>query len=181
MEAADEDAEIIFGTVIDDTAGDNLKVTVIATGLGIERAVAAPTKPIIEPIKYSTNKEIIPEIIEKPVATPVVAQVEAVIEQPTVVTQQSAEVQPPAAQKPSLYASLQEAATHYQKKMENERAPQVKTEVETQPVQQEKKDNSGRVRAIAERLGFISFDEEELDTPTFMRKDDKSAQKPLEI
>ena len=33
MEAADEDAEIIFGTVIDDTLGENIKVTVIATGL----------------------------------------------------------------------------------------------------------------------------------------------------
>jgi len=36
MEAADEDAEIIFGTVIDDSLGDSLKVTVIATGLGEE-------------------------------------------------------------------------------------------------------------------------------------------------
>jgi cell division protein FtsZ len=34
MEAADEDAEIIFGAVIDDTMGDVIKVTVIATGLG---------------------------------------------------------------------------------------------------------------------------------------------------
>jgi cell division protein FtsZ len=33
MEAADEDAEIIFGTVIDDTMTDNIKITVIATGL----------------------------------------------------------------------------------------------------------------------------------------------------
>ena len=34
MEAAHEDAEIIFGTVIDETMNDNVKVTVIATGLG---------------------------------------------------------------------------------------------------------------------------------------------------
>src|SRR5690606_16070760 len=34
MEAADEDAEIIFGTVIDDSMEDAVKVTVIATGLG---------------------------------------------------------------------------------------------------------------------------------------------------
>lgn len=33
MEAADEEAEIIFGTVIDESIGDSLKVTVIATGL----------------------------------------------------------------------------------------------------------------------------------------------------
>ena len=34
MEAADEDAEIIFGTVIDDSMKDRVKVTVIATGIG---------------------------------------------------------------------------------------------------------------------------------------------------
>ncbi|MDD4974421.1 MAG: cell division protein FtsZ, partial [Bacteriovorax sp.] len=34
MEAADENAEIIFGTVIDNNCGDNVMVTVIATGLG---------------------------------------------------------------------------------------------------------------------------------------------------
>lgn len=34
MESAHEDAEIIFGTVIDETMNDTVKVTVIATGLG---------------------------------------------------------------------------------------------------------------------------------------------------
>jgi len=41
MEAADEDAEIIFGTVVDDEMGDEIKVTVIATGLGGDRASAS--------------------------------------------------------------------------------------------------------------------------------------------
>lgn len=34
MESADEDAEIIFGTVIDENMKDRLKITVIATGIG---------------------------------------------------------------------------------------------------------------------------------------------------
>lgn len=34
MEAADEDAEIIFGTVIDESMKDKVKITVIATGIG---------------------------------------------------------------------------------------------------------------------------------------------------
>src|SRR5690606_1199731 len=49
MEAADEDAEIIFGTVIDDTMEDAVKVTVIATGLGgMERVRVgeAPTRQV---------------------------------------------------------------------------------------------------------------------------------------
>ncbi len=39
MEAAHEDAEIIFGTVIDESLKDDVKVTVIATGLGGGAAV----------------------------------------------------------------------------------------------------------------------------------------------
>src|SRR6476620_1027192 len=40
MEAAHEDAEIIFGTVIDESIKDAVKVTVIATGLGGQIAAA---------------------------------------------------------------------------------------------------------------------------------------------
>ena len=40
MEAAHEDAEIIFGTVIDETMKDAVKVTVIATGLNSAEAAA---------------------------------------------------------------------------------------------------------------------------------------------
>ncbi|EQC50633.1 cell division protein FtsZ [Bacteriovorax sp. DB6_IX] len=49
MEAADDDAEIIFGSVIDDALEDNIKVTVVATGLGGPRAeqrVQAPAQPM---------------------------------------------------------------------------------------------------------------------------------------
>lgn len=38
MEAAHEDAEIIFGTVIDESMNDQVKVTVIATGLNTKNA-----------------------------------------------------------------------------------------------------------------------------------------------
>ena len=40
MEAAHEDAEIIFGTVIDESMKDAVKVTVIATGLNSAEAAA---------------------------------------------------------------------------------------------------------------------------------------------
>jgi cell division protein FtsZ len=39
-EAAHEDAEIIFGAVIDETMGDEVRVTVIATGFGLDPAQA---------------------------------------------------------------------------------------------------------------------------------------------
>jgi cell division protein FtsZ len=60
MEAAHEDAEIIFGTVIDESLKDKIKVTVIATGLGggaksmprVDTAIGAPmfsTQSVIQP------------------------------------------------------------------------------------------------------------------------------------
>ena len=45
MESADENAEIIFGTAIDESLKDTVKVTVIATGLGPSRKPAA-SKPL---------------------------------------------------------------------------------------------------------------------------------------
>jgi len=41
-EAADEDAEIIFGAVIDENMGDEVRVTVIATGFGDDKKVELP-------------------------------------------------------------------------------------------------------------------------------------------
>ncbi|MEK6704601.1 MAG: cell division protein FtsZ [Bdellovibrionota bacterium] len=50
MEAAHEDAEIIFGTVIDESMKETVKVTVIATGLGSSNAVAEVTQTIQQPV-----------------------------------------------------------------------------------------------------------------------------------
>jgi len=43
-EAADEDAEIIFGAVIDESMGDEVRVTVIATGFGDDKKVELPSQ-----------------------------------------------------------------------------------------------------------------------------------------
>ncbi|MGH1467645.1 MAG: cell division protein FtsZ [Bdellovibrionales bacterium] len=49
-EAADEDAEIIFGAVIDESMGDEVRVTVIATGFGEEKKVEIPQQPVAQPV-----------------------------------------------------------------------------------------------------------------------------------
>ncbi|RCK80124.1 MAG: Cell division protein FtsZ [Candidatus Ozemobacter sibiricus] len=53
QEAVDPEANIIMGTVIDDTLKDTMKITVIATGFGEEvaRGVMDPKKRIIEEIR----------------------------------------------------------------------------------------------------------------------------------
>jgi cell division protein FtsZ len=46
QEEADEDANIIFGAVIDETMGDQLRITVIATGFGEDARAALPPQPM---------------------------------------------------------------------------------------------------------------------------------------
>ncbi|NLI77418.1 MAG: cell division protein FtsZ [Candidatus Riflebacteria bacterium] len=53
QEVVDEDANIIMGTVIDETLKDTVKITVIATGFGEEaRNAMDPKKRIIEEIRH---------------------------------------------------------------------------------------------------------------------------------
>jgi cell division protein FtsZ len=56
-EAADEDANIIFGAVIDDNLRDEMKITVIATGFG-EEAVAVASAASVASMPVSPNRVI---------------------------------------------------------------------------------------------------------------------------
>ncbi|MBI5237711.1 MAG: cell division protein FtsZ, partial [Deltaproteobacteria bacterium] len=62
-EEAHEDAQIIFGAVIDDTMGDELRVTVIATGVGREKEMKA-SKDGIAPAFIIDDMDV-PTIIRK--------------------------------------------------------------------------------------------------------------------
>lgn len=53
-EIGDDDVEIIWGTAIDDTLGDELRVTVIATGIGNGK-IAAAVKPQMKNVKEITR------------------------------------------------------------------------------------------------------------------------------
>ena len=46
QEEAHEDANIIFGSVIDETMGDEVRITVIATGFGGLDRVREPIRPV---------------------------------------------------------------------------------------------------------------------------------------
>lgn len=76
MEAAHEDAEIIFGTVIDDSLKDTVKVTVIATGLkGVNlptaQSVSAPAQVASAPMASPMMSPMMsPEPSAPPAPTP---------------------------------------------------------------------------------------------------------------
>ncbi|MFT6068792.1 MAG: cell division protein FtsZ [Bacteriovoracaceae bacterium] len=165
MEAADDDAEIIFGTVIDDTMEDDIKVTVIATGLGgQERVLSRPrTNTVVEETvtEMASVEMSTPEVTEE-VREEVQVMAEAPLEKMNMNEKE---------EDSSLVKSIKEAATRYEA-----------SKVETTPAApvKESRDmsNNGRARSIAEKLGFINFDEEELDTPSYLRRDEELRKKP---
>jgi cell division protein FtsZ len=198
MQAADEDAEIIFGTVIDDTIGDSIKITVIATGLRtgtkkeetvtsyLRQTVQAPERreevraaatrlPEAAPMVETTRAQAFhQDALEKPaissrkvdvaVKSDITYNVETEVRQAAAATPANTDV----TGKPrfNLAQSLKEAANRYEAK----KAPSEENHVHFE-VSKEEPVKDTRVKSIAEKLGFMNFDEDEFDTPSFLKKD----------
>lgn len=182
MEAADDDAEIIFGTVIDENMEDNIKVTVIATGLGGQERVKASVRAAAQKIAVQQTVaqavEVAPiqqtPIVENPEtagntivnkfeASPIVEEVAS----PTYHAREEVAPQQTASEESTLIRNIKEAASRY----ENAPAQNEPIKSENKPRQTESF-STPKTKTIAEKLGFISFDEEELDTPSFLRKEE---------
>lgn len=239
MEAADEDAEIIFGTVIDENMGENVKVTVIATGLqtarkeanagGYTTARPAYTAPVQE--TYQAAPQAAPQAAAPrmetpapaPKAEPVAPKVEAApaprMETPAPAPRVEVREEIPVMAKNTDYAvkseitfdledqrpaetakpkinwaeKLQSAASKYESQKNFEpntthAAPKAQPAVERQeyshfdnaePVKenvttQAAQNRESRIKSIAEKLGFFNFDEDEFDTPSFMKKNERN-------
>lgn len=231
MEAADENAEIIFGTVIDNNSGDDIKVTVIATGLGgqirahagatvIQQPVAqqyvAPQPVVSAPVQqpavevapvreYSAPKEFVAPVAATPVqsveAPATQAQREEAPSYQATTTEERSdfdrfmsdraayhntsaseeeagftarEPQAQTQQPPSrLIQSIRDAANRY----ENPSRP-AQAQTNSAPAQESGLGTNTRAKSIAEKLGFINFDEDEFDTPSYLRKEEKTEQRP---
>ncbi len=57
-EEAHEDANIIWGTVFDDSMGDDIRVTVIATGIGRDKHIAATDEKVVTNIEAARKKRL---------------------------------------------------------------------------------------------------------------------------
>lgn len=160
MEAAHEDAEIIFGTVIDESIKDRVKVTVIATGLGGSVAQAfnsstQTTRTVSVPANFPSATAAAPVppqpnpamLAAAKVPPPVVAPVPVVAEAPVIVH----EPQEGSAKEPPLVASISALSA-------------------AQPLTGSEGGELARARAIAQRLGITNLTDEEYDIPTYMRR-----------
>ncbi len=189
MEAADEDAEIIFGTVIDDTVGDVIKITVIATGLQSNAVVNETLATRRSPVAPERREEVrqavkLPEaapMVEAPTRanaleqntldTPAYQARRTEVSQARVETNNTDTVGRP---RFNLAQSLKDAANKYEaKKSGVDEVSQVEITHQAAPVltQPESAIRETRVKSIAEKLGFMNFDEDEFDTPSFMKRE----------
>lgn len=239
MEAADEDAEIIFGTVIDDSMGEDIKVTVIATGLQTARKeVMAPASHISRTAAPEVPAyQAAPARVETP--APVRTEAPARVETPAPVRTEAPRMETPRVEVPKMEAApapvreeapmmakntdyavkseisfdledartetakpkinwaekLQSAASKYesQKNFDSNTvaapvAPKAPAVVERQEYShfdnseapagnvtaQAAQTRESRIKSIAEKLGFFNFDEDEFDTPSFMKKNERN-------
>jgi cell division protein FtsZ len=210
MEAADEDAEIIFGTVIDDNMGENVKITVIATGLRNAKSYTATTNNGYAARPVMTEPTPVMEAIRPAaqVTTPVAPKIELPVEAPVAATPAAASTtartdyavksemsfdfdEAPAKPKINWAEKLQSAANKYESQKSYETPAQTTTrtatperneytQMESMEMRQEapapvsgNQNRDGRIKSIAEKLGFFNFDEDEFDTPSFMKKTER--------
>ena len=107
-EAAHEDAEIIFGAVIDDNMGEDVRVTVIATGFGDEQRIELPPvrekAPVIEAPKSPAQQAVVQtpviEVTPAPVAPKPIEAPQAPVQQAVVQTPVIEVTPAPVASKP---------------------------------------------------------------------------------
>jgi cell division protein FtsZ len=185
MEAAHEDAEIIFGTVIDESLKERLKVTVIATGLTGAEAML----PKLDPL---TNQPAMPS--QAPQMTQAAAPSVAPPFAPPFV---AATVPPPAPQYTTAPAApvaptMQAPVFHTSTVAEDLEA--LETAQNSAPTAQSFSamaagpavpaseglamggSDLARARAIAQRLGITNLTDDEYDVPTYMRRQQKDSE-----
>ncbi len=188
QEAAHEDAQIIFGTVIDESMSDRVKVTVIATGLGCD-ATAQVTEMLNAGLKTHAN-------VNPAAHSVAVGQTTATPNSPAqvqVIPAQVVPVQPVAAQAPqapaaNLVGSLHQYSVNHQSLHQAEavKAAAANSIVNTAesmlnqphaatPVGQPgDSPELARAREIARRLGMVGAEGQDFDVPAFMRRNSES-------
>lgn len=174
MEAAHEDAEIIFGTVIDEEMGDLVKVTVIATGLGN----LSKTAPMEEPLSAKYEQSSLSQRLSP--AEEVLMKETEVLQEQMRETPQIEVINEPVAREPQTSFTFDPSSMNVQEEIgreREERQEETRREVlrheelsESQIEKKQKASEISKARTIAEKLGIFNFSEEDFDTPAFLRK-----------
>jgi cell division protein FtsZ len=151
---AEEDAEIIFGAVIDENLSDEVRVTVIATGFK-SKGDEPFTKKVDEPTREETPVTTTRFNFESKVETKMEA---ATVTEPGTLVVEKEEVfevaTPATAEEPTAVRAIEEILTEEASPAREHRdSPDLLT-----------------ARRIARELGVGPLSDEELDIPTFIRR-----------
>ena len=168
MEAAHEDAEIIFGTVIDEDMKDGVKVTVIATGLNSAEAAAGINAAALPPQPNAAMLAQAPMVqtqaFQAPVTQAPVAQAFAAPAEEAPVFQEKTVAQELEAFENS--DSSAPTASSFSAMASGPASP-------TSDGLSTAGNDLARARAIAQRLGITNLTDDEYDIPTYMRRQGK--------
>ncbi|MFH0798912.1 MAG: cell division protein FtsZ [Pseudomonadota bacterium] len=148
QEEAHEDANILFGAVIDEGMQDEIRVTVIATGFN--KPLAKMARPVVQ-------KHIAPYGCVQPAAP-----------MPRVIAMPVVEARPQMARAaapsyPSWSAAVPAGA------MRNSPGEAV-LGLEEVPMTHKAQEFRGDIKEMAREIGVLEYQEDELDIPTFLRK-----------
>ena len=193
MEAADEDAEIIFGTVIDESLNDSIKITVVATGLAgdqdQEQVKFVDSQGPREQINISSSDAMNgPEIryadtedSGEQTLREIEGHVESAIAAPTELNDKKSmlalKIKESATRRELVHTGpevLNNSGEYQEKEVSSPQwaAPEQDTRGTGKAISEVRDDvSSSRAKSIAERLGFINFSENEFDAPSYSRKD----------
>ncbi len=195
QEAAHEDAEIIFGTVIDENMKDQIKVTVIATGLGDVHSFAAQVvqaqataqlqvqqqaqaQQYMQQMQQPVAPAFAPQTMPEALAVPALAMDAQPVPPPFVPPTPNAEMLAAAAAvvrgQGGLPVAVPAAMAQEQVRIFDEEEASEQVEVKTKPAQSmgtgAETSELARARAIAQRLGITNLTDDEYDVPAYIRR-----------
>ncbi len=184
MEEADEDAEIIFGTVIDEKLEDSVKITVIATGLGENdksKKIKSQLKTTVA--AYNADTSLDKSSLRNPPLKSDVNRADPPMV-PRERFEKNNELDNKFIDENSESLNYHTVATPDPEQLSNivrdtpDRYNQSKGDRErSQSFLKKELNGSNRAKSIAEKLGFIEFDEGELDKPSYLRKNKNTVSK----
>lgn len=168
MEAAHEDAEIIFGTVIDESLKDQVKVTVIATGLGGAHLAATAAIYANASVQSQQQNGVSAAPAQSPMQAAPQSSADPKESAPALSTEANASAAPSASLQPS--ASVQATAS-------TPPAPNAamlasaRTELPRPEMGVGAEGGElARARALATKLGISNLTDDEYDVPTYIRR-----------
>jgi len=188
MEAAHEDAEIIFGTVIDESIKDMVKVTVIATGLGGSAPISV-SPPLFASAAIPSPAEVhvsAPELLvnsnmpKSPVAAPLAFAAQPAASSmhpaahipplPTSVMMGSQKVHAPVSASSHHHSTESSAPVAEAEEVVPSKESSLAAGISSMP---QEGGELARARAIAQRLGITNLTDDEYDIPTYMRRQER--------